>query len=306
MSPGKHPRRSRHGLSDFAIRAGELKRVSARAQALCKDWPAPASLLGPQVSSRRPRISLLLRFCCPDAGPSSCNLSEFEWPASSFEGGSINLTSSGPFRRAERLPGREVGRYPLSRPRMQCSRSKRPRLRRKAAVPGTCDVRRPLGKRPGARLFRHEQLPKPIATYFAADATSREAVANCFTADATRDRRAIDPPKSRGHPTGEGGFPPAVHDRARRRHDHSCDLDPAHIPAAGVDHGLRGRQGKSLSKEVTPKGVRVIRVAPGWVETDAAVRLAERRCGARRDQKGDQIALEAERGDRAECRPGIP
>jgi NAD(P)-dependent dehydrogenase (short-subunit alcohol dehydrogenase family) len=33
---------------------------------------------------------------------------------------------------------------------------------------------------------------------------------------------------------------------------------------------------KSLSKEVTPKGIRVIRVAPGWVETDAAVRLAER------------------------------
>ncbi len=33
---------------------------------------------------------------------------------------------------------------------------------------------------------------------------------------------------------------------------------------------------KALSKEVTPKGVRVIRVAPGWVETEAAVALAER------------------------------
>jgi len=33
---------------------------------------------------------------------------------------------------------------------------------------------------------------------------------------------------------------------------------------------------KSLSKEVTPKGVRVIRVSPGWVETEAAVALAER------------------------------
>ncbi|NDV86832.1 SDR family oxidoreductase [Aurantimonas aggregata] len=33
---------------------------------------------------------------------------------------------------------------------------------------------------------------------------------------------------------------------------------------------------KALSKEVTPKGVRVVRVSPGWVETDAAVRLAER------------------------------
>jgi NAD(P)-dependent dehydrogenase (short-subunit alcohol dehydrogenase family) len=33
---------------------------------------------------------------------------------------------------------------------------------------------------------------------------------------------------------------------------------------------------KALSKEVTPKGVRVIRVSPGWVETEAAVALAER------------------------------
>ncbi len=33
---------------------------------------------------------------------------------------------------------------------------------------------------------------------------------------------------------------------------------------------------KSLSKEVSPKGVRVVRVSPGWVETEASVRLAER------------------------------
>jgi NAD(P)-dependent dehydrogenase (short-subunit alcohol dehydrogenase family) len=33
---------------------------------------------------------------------------------------------------------------------------------------------------------------------------------------------------------------------------------------------------KSLSKEVTPKGVRVLRVSPGWVETEASVALAER------------------------------
>lgn len=32
---------------------------------------------------------------------------------------------------------------------------------------------------------------------------------------------------------------------------------------------------KGLSKEVSPKGVRVVRVSPGWVETDAAVRLVE-------------------------------
>jgi NAD(P)-dependent dehydrogenase (short-subunit alcohol dehydrogenase family) len=33
---------------------------------------------------------------------------------------------------------------------------------------------------------------------------------------------------------------------------------------------------KSLSKEVTPKGVRVVRVSPGWVETEAAVDMAQR------------------------------
>ncbi len=33
---------------------------------------------------------------------------------------------------------------------------------------------------------------------------------------------------------------------------------------------------KSLSKEVSPKGVRVLRVSPGWIETEAAVRLTER------------------------------
>ena len=33
---------------------------------------------------------------------------------------------------------------------------------------------------------------------------------------------------------------------------------------------------KGLSMEVSPKGVRVIRVSPGWVETEAAVRLVNR------------------------------
>jgi NAD(P)-dependent dehydrogenase (short-subunit alcohol dehydrogenase family) len=33
---------------------------------------------------------------------------------------------------------------------------------------------------------------------------------------------------------------------------------------------------KGLSKEVSPKGVRVVRVAPGWVETEAAVRMVDR------------------------------
>lgn len=33
---------------------------------------------------------------------------------------------------------------------------------------------------------------------------------------------------------------------------------------------------KALSKEVTPKGVRVVRVSPGWIETEASVSLVER------------------------------
>lgn len=33
---------------------------------------------------------------------------------------------------------------------------------------------------------------------------------------------------------------------------------------------------KSLSKEVSPKGIRVVRVSPGWIETEAAVRAAQR------------------------------
>ncbi|MBB90644.1 MAG: short-chain dehydrogenase [Magnetovibrio sp.] len=33
---------------------------------------------------------------------------------------------------------------------------------------------------------------------------------------------------------------------------------------------------KRISKEVSPKGVRVMRVSPGWIETEAAVRMTER------------------------------
>ncbi|MCC9621472.1 SDR family oxidoreductase [Thalassospira sp. MA62] len=33
---------------------------------------------------------------------------------------------------------------------------------------------------------------------------------------------------------------------------------------------------KALSKEVSPKGLRVLRVSPGWIETEAAIRFTER------------------------------
>ncbi len=39
---------------------------------------------------------------------------------------------------------------------------------------------------------------------------------------------------------------------------------------------------KGLSKEVSPKGIRVLRVAPGWVETDGAVGTARTRRARRR------------------------
>ncbi|MFG1264985.1 SDR family oxidoreductase [Xanthobacter aminoxidans] len=57
---------------------------------------------------------------------------------------------------------------------------------------------------------------------------------------------------------------------------------------------------KSLSKEVTPQGVRVVRVSPGWVETEAAVALAER--------LADQAGTDLEGGKRIvmDALGGIP
>ena len=41
---------------------------------------------------------------------------------------------------------------------------------------------------------------------------------------------------------------------------------------------------KALSKEVSPKGIRVVRVSPGWVETEAAIGLVEEDRGEQRDR----------------------
>ena len=64
---------------------------------------------------------------------------------------------------------------------------------------------------------------------------------------------------------------------------------------------------KGLSKEVSPKGVRVVRVSPGWVETEAAVALVEelaRNSGT--DYEGARQALMASLGGIPIGRPAKP
>jgi NAD(P)-dependent dehydrogenase (short-subunit alcohol dehydrogenase family) len=56
---------------------------------------------------------------------------------------------------------------------------------------------------------------------------------------------------------------------------HQLPLPESTIAYASAKAAL-STYSKALSKEVTPKGIRVVRVSPGWVETEAAVALAER------------------------------
>ena len=51
---------------------------------------------------------------------------------------------------------------------------------------------------------------------------------------------------------------------------------PASTTAYAAAKAALSTYSKSLAKEVAPKGVRVVRVSPGWVETKASVALAER------------------------------
>jgi NAD(P)-dependent dehydrogenase (short-subunit alcohol dehydrogenase family) len=64
---------------------------------------------------------------------------------------------------------------------------------------------------------------------------------------------------------------------------------------------------KGLSKEVSPKGIRVVRVSPGWVETDAAVGLVTELAAERgTDYEGARQALMTSLGGIPIGRPAKP
>jgi NAD(P)-dependent dehydrogenase (short-subunit alcohol dehydrogenase family) len=64
---------------------------------------------------------------------------------------------------------------------------------------------------------------------------------------------------------------------------------------------------KALSKEVSPKGVRVLRVSPGWVETEAAAALVERLAGqAGTDHEGGRQLIMQSLGGIPLGRPARP
>ena len=64
---------------------------------------------------------------------------------------------------------------------------------------------------------------------------------------------------------------------------------------------------KGLSKEISPKGIRVVRVAPGWVETEAAIRMVNRLAKAEgTDYQAAQKGLMASLGGIPIGRPSKP
>jgi len=64
---------------------------------------------------------------------------------------------------------------------------------------------------------------------------------------------------------------------------------------------------KALSKEVAPKGIRVVRVSPGWVETEAAVALARRLAAdAGTDYEGGKQIIMGSLGGIPLGRPATP
>ena len=64
---------------------------------------------------------------------------------------------------------------------------------------------------------------------------------------------------------------------------------------------------KSLSKEVSPKGVRVVRVSPGWIETESSVELTKRVAqGAGTDIAGGKKIIMESLGGISLGRPSSP
>src|SRR6201988_802326 len=83
-------------------------------------------------------------------------------------------------------------------------------------------------------------------------------------------------------------------------------LPEATIAYAAAKAAL-GNYSKALSKEVSPKGVRVVRVSPGWVETDGAVGLVNELASKQgTDYDGARTMLMASLGGIPIGRPAKP
>jgi len=68
-----------------------------------------------------------------------------------------------------------------------------------------------------------------------------------------------------------------------------------------------GNYSKGLSKEVSPRGIRVVRVSPGWVETEAAVGLVNELAASKgTDYEGARTALMQSLGGIPIGRPAQP
>ena len=65
---------------------------------------------------------------------------------------------------------------------------------------------------------------------------------------------------------------------------------PASTIAYAAAKAALSNYSKGLSKEVSPKGVRVVRVSPGWVETSAATALIGRLAAGSRQRRADGAA----------------
>ena len=82
---------------------------------------------------------------------------------------------------------------------------------------------------------------------------------------------------------------------------------PEAIIAYAAAKAALSNYSKGLSKEVSPKGIRVVRVSPGWIETEAAVGLVKelaRKTGT--DYEGALQALMGSLGGIPIGRPARP